>query len=169
MPLNASQKWEVQKWRDRFRELKAAGLELKLENVHAIVKFMSFAERSKREPVSEDDRICYQSEKQCHNIPNLNCFVCACPNYESEDEVGGCRLASSKGKYIKTTITSDRMIWDCSDCGYGHSPNYVELFLTSNLGELKFLSENMDKFDEEGAYSLLKEAGLGIKQRKHIL
>lgn len=62
--------------------------------------------------------ICYQQDKKCHDIENLNCFFCYCPNYDRTVKEGGCKIDSPKGKLIDN---HEGKIWDCSDCDFPHT------------------------------------------------
>lgn len=61
--------------------------------------------------------VCYEQNKKCHNVEDLNCFFCYCPNYDRSVKEGGCKINSPKGKYIDN---HKGKIWDCSDCDLPH-------------------------------------------------
>lgn len=88
-------------------------------NLEETINIWDFETRKKSYPES---CICYQENKKCHNIENLNCFFCYCPEYNRSLEEGGCKINSPSGKYIKTT---NGKIWDCSGCTFPHEKENV--------------------------------------------
>jgi Zn-finger protein len=73
---------------------------------------------------------CYKG-KICHNISpeKLNCFLCYCPEYKSEEIEGGCKINSQKGKWFLSDKLPKGKIWDCSDCDYPHREETVKIYL----------------------------------------
>jgi len=61
--------------------------------------------------------ICYEQDKKCHSVEDLNCFFCYCPNYDRTVKEGACKINSPNAKYING---SDGKILDCSDCTFPH-------------------------------------------------
>ena len=100
---------------------------------------MSFKNRSKRDPSQ-----CpyYQKEppQPCHDIEDLNCFLCACPNYNSNILKGGCNINSKKGGYNNLP---EGKVWDCSNCKINHTPKEVEEYLLKNLERLVEISDKL--------------------------
>jgi Zn-finger protein len=138
--MNKLAEWEKRENEKRLRELKKAGIELVIENIPRIIEFMSFRERSKR----EKDCPCYEERKQCHpEVKDLNCFLCACPNYDSDEIEGGCLAGSKKGKYFEHPNLPAGKVWDCSNCGVYHTPKSVAKYLEKNIGKLKELAEKL--------------------------
>tara|TARA_Y100000310_G_C20556060_1_gene750574 strand:- start:351 stop:755 length:405 start_codon:yes stop_codon:yes gene_type:complete len=128
MSLNLLQKWGIEHKKQIKKELKKANLELTIENIPQIIKQTSFKVRSKKYP-----KACtlYKQGKSCHpKIKDLNCLLCACPNYNSKIDQGGCKIQSKKGKWAKPYIYSKSgKVWDCSDCKINHTPKEVEKYL----------------------------------------
>ena len=125
--INLLQKWEQSHKQKILNELKKANLELTIENIPKIIKETSFKVRSKKYP-----KECpyYQLEYSCHQkIKDLNCFLCACPNYKSELLIGGCKINSRRGKFVHHSNLPKRKVWDCSDCTINHTPKEVEKYL----------------------------------------
>ncbi len=71
----------------------------------------------KRKNTNPEECICYQQNKPCHNITNLNCFFCYCPNYDTSVKEGKCKINSQKAKYIDN---HEGRILDCTDCDFPH-------------------------------------------------
>jgi Zn-finger protein len=117
-------------------------IDLTRRNISEIIEHMSFKNRSKT--YSERCSL-YTGGISCHpKIKDLNCLICACPNYFSEDNEGGCRADSNKGKWYEYEEHGERKrVWDCSDCHSYHSPMETRLFLEKNMSLLRAISENL--------------------------
>ena len=127
MALNLLQKWEIKHKEKIQKELKKENIELTIENIPKIIEQTSFKIRSKKYPYE-----CpyYQTKKSCHpEIKDLNCFLCACPNYESSKLEGACKIQSKKGKFVYHQNLPKGKVWDCSDCTINHSQKEVEKYL----------------------------------------
>lgn len=85
--------------------------------------------------VKEENDFCplYKDNKKCHDMKNLNCYLCACPHFRFDDkgieEKGSktlysfCEIESKNGK----EITYEQSIHqDCSDCSVPHTKAYVK-------------------------------------------
>lgn len=138
MELNYSQKWERDYRRRILNELTKRGIEICVENIERIIEAISFKVLSK-ESKNESKLQCpyYELGKPCHDIYDLNCFLCACPNYESDKLEGGCRISSIFGKMTFHANLPAGKIWDCSSCCVNHSPKEVEKYLREHIKELK--------------------------------
>lgn len=64
----------------------------------------------------------YTNGGRCHDIEDMNCLLCLCPNYDRTVKEGGCKINSPDGKYTETV---DGKIWDCSDCDFPHKKENV--------------------------------------------
>lgn len=79
----------------------------------------------KRKKINPDGCVCYGQDKKCHNIEELNCFFCYCPNYDTSIKEGKCRINSPDGKYIDN---HEGKILDCTGCDFPHrKENAVKL------------------------------------------
>jgi len=130
--------WEQSHFRKIANELKQLNIPLTKENIPEIIQATNFQERSKRQP---DECPYYQQGKPCHPIPNLNCLLCACPNYNSNSEMGACRINSPQGKYHYHENLPKGKVWDCSNCQNNHTPNDVKTWLEENINILKKFSD----------------------------
>lgn len=74
----------------------------------------------------------YKESKKCHNIENLNCYLCACPNFRFNDD--GLSISNNITLYSKCSIDSkdgsqfkndDSIHQDCSKCRVPHEENYI--------------------------------------------
>ena len=88
--------------------------EIILKNVKEIIDDWNFEKRKKINP---NGCVCYEKDKKCHEIEELNCFFCYCPNYDRSIKEGRCKINNLKGKYINN---HEGKIWDCSDCTSPH-------------------------------------------------
>jgi Zn-finger protein len=70
--------------------------------------------------------VCYKQNKKCHDVQDLNCLFCFCPNYDRSVKEGKCKINSPKGKYIDN---HEGKILDCSDCDFPHSKEVVKKIL----------------------------------------
>lgn len=137
MSINLLQKWEENHKKEILKELEQASIELTIQNIPKIINETSFETRSEKYP-----KKCpyYQKNplKSCHpEVEDLNCFLCACPNYTSKSEQGGCRINSKQGKWTYHPNLPKGRVWDCSDCNKYHSPKAIEDFLKDNINNLR--------------------------------
>ena len=135
MLLNYLQKWEIEHRKKIISELKVAGIEIIIENIPRIIEETSFRVRREKHP---DECPYYKGEKSCHpEVKDLNCFLCACPNYLSEETEGGCKIKSKRGRFYHHPNLEKGKVWDCSDCPVFHSPKEIEKYLKENIGEIR--------------------------------
>lgn len=135
--LNVLQNWENWHWKNVFQEIRESGIDFTRENIPPIVEFMSFKQRSKRNP-----ELCpyYSMGRSCHpTVEDLNCMLCACPDYASTRLDGGCRNINSQGKLIKHKNLPIGQVWDCSNCTLYHSPEEVKKYIDENFARLEKL------------------------------
>jgi Zn-finger protein len=131
--------WERSHITNIFRELKEAGVKPTLENISPIIEQTSFRVRSIKHP----KKCPYYSEGiSCHpEIKDLNCFLCACPQYLSHSLEGGCKIGREKGKWVHHHALPKGRVWDCSGCNDYHSPNEVRNYLIQNLAKILELAQ----------------------------
>ena len=135
MEKNALQIWEENHFIEVVRELKSEEIEISYENIPKIIEAMSFDKRSRRNP----EQCPYYRKNPptpCHKIKDLNCLLCACPNYNSKSLIGGCKINSKKGNIYEDKNIPLGKVWDCSDCLINHSKKEVKKYLEKNLGKL---------------------------------
>ena len=129
MALNLLQQWEQEHRKKILEELRQAGIDFCEENIPRIIEETSFRVRSKKHP-NECPYYLKTPPSPCHNIKDLNCFLCACPEYISERLSGGCRLNSRLGKFTYHQNLPEGKVWDCSECKNNHSPASIKRYLT---------------------------------------
>ncbi len=100
------------------------------QHIQRIINEFDFENQKKKFP---DKCPCYK-EGKCHNIKELNCFLCYCPEYDNSVKEGGCKINSSKGKWVFNEKLAKGKIWDCSDCDYPHKKEVIEKYLRKLFG-----------------------------------
>ena len=102
---------------------------LKKEYTQAeIIEYFRFENMLKNEP---SFCLLYKENKKCHDIPDLNCYLCACPNFRFNDS--GLHKEDSVTTYSVCSIGSgsnfrheNSIHLDCSSCTVPHHKNYIE-------------------------------------------
>ena len=85
--------------------------------------------------VKEENDFCllYQTNTKCHDVKNLNCYLCACPHFRFND--AGIEQIEEKTKYSFCAIDAkdgaqatygDALHHDCSQCTIPHSKSYIK-------------------------------------------
>ncbi len=104
----------------------------KLKNLSddEIIEYFRFENMVKNEP---DFCPLYAKNRKCHNIEDLNCYLCACPNFrfndngldiiESKTLFSLCSIKSKNGKQF---ISSSSIHQDCSNCTIPHHRSYIK-------------------------------------------
>ena len=84
--------------------------------------------------VDKEKNFCllYAENKKCHDMKNLNCYLCACPNFRFNDS--GFKKVDEKIEYSFCSIDSkdgaigiygDAIHQDCSSCQVPHHKTYI--------------------------------------------
>jgi Zn-finger protein len=72
----------------------------------------------------------YKDNKKCHDIQELNCYLCACPNFRLSKIKSTCNINSKNGG---TIISKNGFIHqDCSKCSIPHTKDYVKAHFNRN-------------------------------------
>jgi Zn-finger protein len=64
----------------------------------------------------------YKDNKKCHDIEELNCYLCACPNFRVDKNKSYCSIDSKDGGSIEHNGFVHQ---DCSKCSIPHKKSYV--------------------------------------------
>ena len=72
----------------------------------------------------------YKKNKKCHDMENLNCYLCGCPNFRFNDDGLGTynefkilsRCDINNGAKLKS---KDKIHQDCSSCTVPHHKKFV--------------------------------------------
>jgi Zn-finger protein len=69
----------------------------------------------------------YSQEKKCHDIEKLNCFFCACPEFNFVNEKESfCSIGSRFGKKIEF---NGGFLQDCSKCFIAHKRGFIRRYI----------------------------------------
>ena len=85
-----------------------------------IIEYFDFENMKVKE---KDFCVLYEKNKKCHEIENLNCYLCACPNFRVDISKSYCDIDSKDGG---TIITKDFIHQDCSKCIVPHRKEFVK-------------------------------------------
>jgi hypothetical protein len=75
----------------------------------------------------------YAKDKKCHDMDELNCYLCSCPNFRFNDD--GIKKVDNATQYSYCDIDSkdgrqgvygEKIHQDCSKCRVPHHKKYVE-------------------------------------------
>jgi len=84
--------------------------------------------------LKEENDFCplYKEPKKCHDMEELNCYLCACPNFRFDDngikkieqatQFSFCQIDSEDGRQ---GIYGEKIHQDCSKCSVPHHKDYV--------------------------------------------
>ncbi len=105
----------------------------KLEDktVDEVIQYFRFDNMVKNEP---DFCPLYKDNKKCHDYEDLNCYLCACPNFRFKDEgfeitddgktlYSTCSINSKDGDQF---IGEDYIHQNCSGCIVPHREKYIK-------------------------------------------
>lgn len=115
---------------------KHATIMQKLEHLsdEEVIEYFRFENMVKNEP-----GFCplYKEKKPCHDMKELNCYLCACPNFRFDDEAlkikSHCSIESKDGaKFEHEGIIHQ----DCSNCTVPHHKNYIQSVFSRNWKEI---------------------------------
>jgi hypothetical protein len=99
-------------------------------NDDEVIEYFRFENMVKNEP---DFCPLYAKNKKCHDIEELNCYLCACPNFRFDDN--GLDRVGEKIVYSKCSIDSkdgerfesgDAIHQNCSNCLVPHHKSYIK-------------------------------------------
>lgn len=90
-------------------------------NDEELIDYFDFENMVVKEP---DFCPLYKENKKCHDMENLNCYFCACPNFRVEEKQSTCSIKSKDGGSSKAP---DGFIHqDCSKCTVPHTKEYIK-------------------------------------------
>ncbi len=99
-----------------------------------IIKYFRFDNMVQKEP---DFCPLYKENKKCHDNDELNCYLCACPNFRFEDD--GFEKVENKTLYSKCNInskdgsqyiSSEAIHQNCAGCFVPHSESYIKKYFS---------------------------------------
>jgi hypothetical protein len=106
-----------------------------------IIEYFKFENMVKNEP---DFCPLYKDNKKCHDMEDLNCYLCACPNFRFKDEgfektddgktlFSVCSINSRDGSQF---IGDDYIHQNCSGCIVPHRAKYIKKNFNTNWFEV---------------------------------
>ena len=111
------------------------------KSIDEIIEYFKFENMVKNEP---DFCPLYKDNKKCHDMENLNCYLCACPNFRFKDE-GFSKTEDGKTLYSVCSINSkdgdqyigeDYIHQNCSGCVVPHRAKYIKNHFNTNWFEV---------------------------------
>ena len=111
------------------------------KSVDEVIEYFKFENMVKNEP---DFCPLYKDNKKCHDMENLNCYLCACPNFRFKDE-GFSKTEDGKTLYSVCSINSkdgsqyigeDYIHQNCSGCVVPHRAKYIKNHFNTNWFEV---------------------------------
>ena len=95
-----------------------------------VIEYFRFENMLEKEP---DFCPLYKDNKKCHDMKELNCYLCACPNFRFDDN--GFKKVEEKTLYSTCDIeskdgsqyfTDDAIHQNCSGCLVPHHEAYIK-------------------------------------------
>jgi Zn-finger protein len=103
---------------------------IKHQNIVRKVNLEEVVEYFRWENISKTDiDFCplFAKNKKCHEMENLNCYLCACPNFRFDDNAkktkSWCSIDSKDGRQIEHNGIIHQ---DCSGCTIPHTDEYIK-------------------------------------------
>jgi len=132
--------WSQKHIQTILQELKQADIQLTPENIEKIIQQTNYSTRSQNHPTACP--VYLPNSKPCHeDIKQLNCFLCACPNYTSQLPCA-CKIDSTNGTYYQNPNIPGGEVWDCNRCITPHTQEFLRTYLENNMEQLKKLSDS---------------------------
>lgn len=109
-------------------------------SIDEVIEYFKFENMVKNEP---DFCPLYKDNKKCHDYEDLNCYLCACPNFRFNDK--GFEKKDGKTLYSFCSINSkdgseyigeDYIHQNCSGCIVPHRQKYIKKNFSRNWFEI---------------------------------
>lgn len=113
---------------------------LKELSVDEVIEYFTFSNMVKEEP---DFCPLYKDNKKCHDYEDLNCYLCACPNFRFNND--GIKKIEDKTLFSYCGIDSkdgaqfegkDYIHQNCSGCLVPHKIDYIKKKFKTNWFEI---------------------------------
>ena len=86
----------------------------------------------------------YHEKTKCHNMNNLNCYMCGCPYFRCSDTGVGISLSADLIKSMCSIHSKNSMNFkgngewhlDCSNCTVPHTKKFIQKFYNPNWLEI---------------------------------
>ena len=113
----------------------------------AVIEYFRFENMVEKEP---DFCALYKERKKCHEMEDLNCYLCACPNFRFKDEglskegdqvlYSTCSIESKDGAQF---VSDDAIHQDCSGCTVPHHKEYIRKHFSRDWFEVMRSVQNV--------------------------
>lgn len=109
---------------------------LKNKNVEEVIEYFDFNNMLVNEP---DFCPLYEKKQKCHDMEDLNCYLCACPNFRFDDN--GFREEKGKTLFSFCSIDSrdgaqfvgeNYIHQNCAGCLVPHKKEYIKKHFDRN-------------------------------------
>ncbi len=108
-----------------------------------IIEYFLYENMIKNEP---SFCLLYIENKKCHEIKDLNCYLCACPEFRLQEEKKVKSYCSINSKFSATCKANDEVHQDCSDCLIPHKKQYIKKVFDRDWNKvMKDVGENGEK------------------------
>jgi len=110
------------------------------KSIDEVIEYFRFENMVKNEP---DFCPLYKDNKKCHDYEDLNCYLCACPNFRFK--MDGFETIDGKTLFSKCGINStdgaqyvgdDYIHQNCSGCIVPHRAKYIKNKFSRNWFEI---------------------------------
>jgi len=105
-----------------------------------VIVYFRFENMVQKEP---DFCPLYKKNKKCHDMEELNCYLCACPNFRFDDKgiskkeaktiYSTCDINSKDGNIFQT---EEAIHQDCSGCLVPHQEAYIKKYFSRDWFEI---------------------------------
>ena len=111
------------------------------KSVDEVIEYFKFENMVKNEP---DFCPLYKDNKKCHDMEDLNCYLCACPNFrfkmegfeKTDDGKTLFSVCSIKSRDGSQFIGDDYIHQNCSGCIVPHRDKYIKKNFNRNWFEV---------------------------------
>ena len=111
------------------------------KSVDEVIEYFKFEKMVKNEP---DFCPLYKDNKKCHDMEDLNCYLCACPNFrfkmegfeKTDDGKTLFSVCSIKSRDGSQFIGDDYIHQNCSGCIVPHRAKYIKKNFNRNWFEV---------------------------------
>jgi Zn-finger protein len=102
-----------------------------------LIDYFDFSNMVQKEP---DFCPLYKDNKKCHEMEDLNCYLCACPYFRVGESKSYCSIESKDGGIFEAP--DGYIHQDCSKCIVPHRKSYVRKHFSRDW--LEIMAKNFD-------------------------
>jgi hypothetical protein len=118
----------IQWYKEHAAKHKAIIEQLKNMSTDEIMEYFDYENMRTKHP---DFCPLYASNSKCHDIKNLNCYMCGCPHFRFNDD--GIEIKENRVVYSlctknlgKSFESEDAVHQDCSSCTLPHKTQFIK-------------------------------------------